>query len=183
MHMNLEQILRTAQVRRFHIVRLGCEQTVGEHVYCVTHIAIALWQELRPPVSVADLVLWCMSHDIEEGLCGDIPSPTKRAALSLGFDWNDAIRSLVPDAKQPPDMIEDLIKMADLLDAWRFAQTYAISPHGYLVRDRLYKLVFDKADELQTLPRWKASDWREAVRSVTIALTAPVQELTDADLP
>lgn len=195
--MNIEQILRTAEVRRFHILRLAVDQSVGEHVYCVAHIARALYLTAWPnrydrPWRLGwdqrDLMFCAMFHDIEEGLTGDIPSPTKAAAKKMGFDWNDAISQLVPCMPDPtiPTMA-DVIKLADLIDAWRFVRTYKINPHGAVVCDRLNALVITKADEMNKAERWRdfgdqCPDWLEVARRVMIDITQPVKELIDAPL-
>jgi hypothetical protein len=185
--MNIEQIIRTAEVRRWQIVRLAVDQSVGEHVYCVVQIARELYRALHiSPFcrnwGEKDLVYAATFHDIEEGLTGDIPSPTKRAAQQMGFDWNDAIHQLVPEQNFALREIEDIIKAADLLDAWRFVQTYRISPHGLVVRDRLHQKLLDYAMQMHREPRWSelGVSWPQAISKVMSALTQPVLELTDA---
>lgn len=186
--MNLEQILRTAEVRRWHILRLSNEQSVGEHVYCVIHTAIALYEAMGKPsnVDVRNLITIAAYHDKEEGLTGDIPSPTKAAARSVGIDWNMAVHRMVPDVVIPGcpniDTVEHLrlksiIKLADLIDAWRFVQFYRVNPHGDVVRDRLHALIFDYADKADFY--LDGIKWREAAEAVMKVITGPVKELAD----
>lgn len=192
--MNIEQKLRTAEVRRWHIVRLSAEQTVGDHVYCVTQLAMELVRLLvipNPSWTVGQLLEECLHHDIEESLTGDIPSPTKQQARKMGFDWNEAIHMLVPLAGPPAHpQIADIIKMADLLDAWRFVKKYKINNHGIVVENRLLAAINLHALMCGRAPHWTSfenewrsfhleSRWELVTRQIMIDMFREPRELVD----
>jgi len=193
--MNIAQILRTAEVERFHILRLTHRQTVGQHVYCVAHLALQLLQGLPDDTRLhlkqaygwdhREMSYAALFHDIEESLTGDVPSPTKRAAMMLGFDWNSTIEQLVPGLPSAGNgTMASVLKMADLIDAWRYVYTYRCNPHGAHVAGRLAGVVSAYAATMNAMPAWvKLSvNWQAESRKLCNAIFQPVQELTDAPL-
>lgn len=196
--LNLEQILRTGMVRRWHIIRLPIDQSVGEHVYSVVHIALWLChklqlqdKELFPECdfTVGELCTYGIFHDCEESLVGDIPSPTKQKAASMGVIWNDVIHAMVQAPKSDSIYIQDLLRMGDLMDAWRFVRTFGTTPHAKIVAKKLLSQAeqmasrHDKSPHYQSLwdrnPDRLLFPWGNAITDLKTLLMSDPKELVD----
>lgn len=97
--------LRLANVPRWTIISMSKQQSVAEHSFNVALITRYILSK-DPSVELADIrikVIDALYHDEEEVYSGDIPTPYKE---------KDYI-------KEP-----DVIKLADLIDAYRFAAQY-----------------------------------------------------------
>lgn len=87
----MHHIRQAGGVRRFHTEPQLPAQTVAEHSWGVAVMAFRLW-----PDDVG-LLQGCLTHDLGEIGCGDIPSPSKR-------EW--------PALAQASDLVEDVTRRA-----------------------------------------------------------------------
>ena len=86
--MNIHQKLRLSNIPRWTMVNTTRQQSVAEHSYNVTLIAMELAKRMSVGEDYGgidrfaihkDIVLIAINHDLMEVLTGDIPAPTKMA--------------------------------------------------------------------------------------------------------
>ena len=119
--MRIQDRLRAQHVKRWHIVQMAREQSLAEHSFNVAQIAREISVRLDHSIQLRlRVVNAALDHDIEEVVRGDAPTPSKGKAryqitgvMTLG----------------------DVIKVADLIDAYIFAKEYAVGRHAGEVRE------------------------------------------------
>lgn len=137
--LKLHEILRASVVKRWGIVNVVRTQSIAEHSYNVCMIVRCLCKLLdKDDVEVMKAAL---SHDLDEVIYGDIPSPMKQRMLIDGVDLNKYMSK-----ERPLDMeMKQLLKLADLLESIIFLQDHSIGKHAEEVQEeiatRLFKLV------------------------------------------
>lgn len=143
--MHIRQLMRTGHVKRWHIVRVGREQTIAEHMYRVWLIC----REIGKRLGLSDerrsvLEALALRHDMAEVVMGDIPTPTKHLIESKTWCLDDKERDLVPDwdvmrqdTLENDPMLLDILKMADIMEAILFLREEAIGEHARSVRELL----------------------------------------------
>lgn len=80
MKVNLEELLKTGQVKRYHTEAPLRPQDVAQHVYNV--VWLCWW--LTDGAPSAQLLMAALSHDSGERWTGDMPAPVKRK-LGVGY--------------------------------------------------------------------------------------------------
>lgn len=81
-----ENLLRSRNVWRWHIVNMPRRQSVAEHTYLTWVIGMAFYDCSANTPSTkerSDFGEFLLRHDAEESVLGDIPSPVKRALESV----------------------------------------------------------------------------------------------------
>jgi len=100
--------LRLTTVPRWPIIKMDTEQSVAEHVFNVIHITKWLYNNINyKTTNKKELEAYmheAFHHDDVEVWCSDIPSP----------------------AKKSPNDTSDLVKLADLIEAYRFFDAHCI---------------------------------------------------------
>ena len=114
----LDLMWRGGQVTRYHTVNLIRRQSVGEHTYGVmVMLNLLTGFSVSPGLYEAALL-----HDVPEAETGDVPSPTKRAMASQGWDdfelkvlgrYGLGRPLLTPEEKR-------LLALADMLEGLRY---------------------------------------------------------------
>lgn len=136
--LNLRQKLRSAHVKRWHIVETVRAQTVAEHSFNVLLIAEEIGRLLKlPEEQICRIRTYAIHHDIPEVVIGDMPTPTKKIVSHQYSLYMDSMRAVDPDSIPANQEVYDVVKLADTIDAICFVTTYGIGKHSLLVRNML----------------------------------------------
>ncbi len=150
--MKIQDQLRAAWVTRWHIVRTQRAQTVAEHLWNTSMIALNLWRTLSLPADSCSSLLWhAMTHDLEEAIIGDVPSPTKdklRAESNKQLRLNFALPLPPCGPTDCTDLIVAVTKVADVMEAIWFITHEGVGYHPHHVRDYLFSKLEDTVDRL-----------------------------------
>ena len=145
--MRLTDLLALSHVPRWSIVRHVIPQSVADHSFRMTVIALELAHRLGVPTH-AEFILACLYHDGPESRTGDIPSSAKRLILNGGsdsgfVDWNPY--------PQPGQLLEDqlvVLALADKIEGYTFIQSAGIGEHAGAVvgacKAELHRLIPEK---------------------------------------
>jgi 5'-deoxynucleotidase YfbR-like HD superfamily hydrolase len=109
--------LRLSVVPRWVVIPTLQNQTVAEHCFNVERIARRIaeqWFSIRDTERLDRVSQLALHHDDDEAITGDIPSPAKAI---LSEDWLDSRARLWYNAPSP---IRDIVKLADLMEMFRF---------------------------------------------------------------
>jgi len=140
----INDLYRLADIKRWHIVRMDQKQSVAEHCYFVSLLAMRLASAIGAPVGRC--VQYALLHDAPEAWTGDIPSPLK-----------DGPR--LPVAEMMGDMNVDgiapityaVVKVCDIAESIKFLKRNGNSRHCQLVQnkseDKLWDLYGNLYDE------------------------------------
>ena len=136
--MMIQDKLRACHVTRWHIVQTQRQQTLAEHQYNVAIIAVAIAAKLSLPQTIQDEVMrYAMTHDLDEVVNGDVPSPLKDKLGMLPHHPNGST-------------VLQIVKAADYMEALWFIDDNWIGRHGqavyYDVRSR-YERHLEKLPE------------------------------------
>jgi 5'-deoxynucleotidase YfbR-like HD superfamily hydrolase len=114
--------LRTlSHVPRWSILRVIHRQSVADHMYYVSFYAsqIAISEELSNS-EIAELLMFCITHDIPEVITSDIPGPIKRKVCHnemLQIIEEEGMSERFGFAISPiGPKLRHIAKVADLLD-------------------------------------------------------------------
>lgn len=154
--LSLAQRMRTGQVKRWHIVRVGREQSIAEHMYLVWVLTTELCHRMGIDERRSFIAQqWALLHDQPEVIIGDLPTPTKIAlrgqqqsnldmleegTSKIVSDLSDHIRRECPE-------VFYIVKLMDLVESLWFLQTEAISRHAAEVGDYLRGIFKQKLAE------------------------------------
>lgn len=114
------RLRRLGTVPRWNVVNTVRKQSVGEHTFQVTWIALWLGQLCGAQLDEARVLRACLAHDEEEAISGDVSPPYKRA---LGASAKDFTRKRKLGYHAEPLLTSDevnLIAIADKLEALLF---------------------------------------------------------------
>ena len=169
--MNIEELMRVGHVKRWHIVRVGREQTISEHMHRVWLICreIGLGMNLDGQETKA-LEEAALHHDIPEIIMGDIPSPTKQRIE----EDTDCLEGMERECGYGASFklnsrLACILKMADLMEAIHFLREEGIGKHASQVQgwlDAQFWRVWEKATDDH-----KCDDWG-VVRDIYLLLCA-----------
>lgn len=133
-------LLRLDEVKRWHTICVGREQTVAGHSHRVTTLAIEIAHRAGIEIT-ADFICAAMFHDAAEDIFGDIPAPAK---TEYGA-YAEPEFSIEPHFNMQPSNLSRehwmAIKVADLLESWLFLYENAVGSHSIKCMSRLGKKV------------------------------------------
>ena len=145
--MNIRQLMRTGHVKRWHIVRVGREQSIAEHMYRVWLICREMSVRMK-----LDSQCWyelehvALRHDIPEVVMGDIPTPTKHyiekrtnCLTDLEAEIDASMAEAISDTCEKFPIVKYLLKLADLTEAIHFLTEEGIGDHARSVEELLRK--------------------------------------------
>jgi hypothetical protein len=147
---NLERLVRLltlSHVPRFAIVDSSRAQNVGEHCFRTASITLIIVNEFDIrgiPISKSKALELALSHDIDEAISGDLPTPFKRAkGLSCAVFSQEA------------GIEEYVVKLADLIEAIIFLGRYGIRAERIAgeIRAEAFKLAYQQGEWLMALTR------------------------------
>jgi len=144
----IRDLLRTQDVKRWTIVRTSKQQSLAEHTFNVVMIARSIASQMdMSEEEVRDVVYCALGHDLDEILDGDIPSPVKEKNPGLfprkTGEW--------------PDLIQQVVKAADLIEAHWFIADAGQGRHAdQVVGDALarMKTYFANCDKEVSKAAW-----------------------------
>lgn len=182
--LNIRDVFRTAHVQRWHVVNVHRRQTLAEHHYIVTMIAIYLAHELgfasRP--SFLDFIYTCLEHDLAEVRIGDIPTPGKKFLAQFGHGVSQAEASLheVPLFSDPlleiDAALSRCIKLADLIESVVYIGENGYGRHAQTVAEVARRGLNDCVREC--IQDWPEHGWFNVVNRVLSAAGAlPLEPL------
>ena len=149
--MNIQESLKLAQVKRYAICHMNRDQSVAEHSFNVTLIAIDLLTstDQKDEGLYWEVIGYSLMHDMDEVLTGDIPSPFKRR---LRAECPGAIPILDGEPKASKKA-RDIVKMADYLESIHYIREFGGS--RYTTTNILADIYaqFESALEKSTLPK------------------------------
>lgn len=132
-------LIRLGDVRRWHTVIMAREQTVADHSFRVTVIAMELAHQLGVTLTPTDVML-ILFHDAGEDRFGDIPTTAKRSMASSLADalskmqWKvvENIPSYMTFGYNQFSCVkaERIAKLADLMEAAIFTKENTVSNQG-----------------------------------------------------
>jgi 5'-deoxynucleotidase len=153
-------ILRTQEVKRWHLVGTTKQQTLAEHLFLVGMMAMLFAQTSSHDVDCQMRCLtWGTLHDINEVVYGDIASPAKdvigaEACEQLEYqadaEMPDALRAMVArQARHMNPAVFAYVKLADAVEAYCFIRDYGVGERARKaqsfiearVRDRWVKYI------------------------------------------
>lgn len=129
--MKLSDKLRAQYVQRWTTVHLTHRQSLAEHSFNVALIAMELssivfgdYDELFSN----QVLYYAITHDLDEVITGDIPSPTKRRLI----DFCPEIENILGTANAPnslteysSEMVANIVKIADIIES-----AFQVKQHG-----------------------------------------------------
>ncbi len=122
-------LLSSRNVWRWSIVNMARRQSVAEHTYLVTVMALCLYDQCMKQHSLLErtrFTTYLMQHDAEEALLGDIPATVKMAIERRHPGVIDQIkRDLGAEVKYAHSFdrtpLKAIAKVADYVEAFKFA--------------------------------------------------------------
>ena len=130
MSMEIHDILRAADVKRWHIVRTHKPQSVAEHTFNVCMIARAIAKLAGVPDE--NIIKAALAHDLDEVLLGDIPTVIKERVRDGGVDINALYKRVTGRTLSVVDEI--ILKASDRLEAYWWISENGNGSHADLVR-------------------------------------------------
>lgn len=153
-NLNMRDVYRASDVKRWGIVKTLRAQSVAEHSYQVAMIARRLCLGYGLDSDQTARVVWAaLVHDLSEVLTGDVPTPTKRLFIGKRLDQFEQriqfcgeptctiLNTGQGEAQGVP--IERIVKMADVIEAIAFLTLNSCSDHGDEIREQLNRKLHD----------------------------------------
>jgi len=144
--LSLRDTYRATDVHRWQIVKTQRQQSVAEHSFQVALITSKLCDKFGVAEAVRCKAVWhALVHDLPEVLTGDLSTPLKRmlgpGAMSKLKDFENSL--LVAD--RPVDLgdsleaqtIQEIVKVADLIEAVAFLNLNNTTTHGKDIEARI----------------------------------------------
>lgn len=144
----VKNLLRLDEVKRWHTISVGREQTVAGHSYRVAVLAIEIAHHAGIVVT-ADFLAAALFHDAAEDVFGDTPSPAKAAPWLYKDPEFELEPHFVGEARGwNLDTVHwQIIKLADVLESWMFLYDQAVGHHSIQccegLTEKLRKLCLD----------------------------------------
>ena len=137
--MQIHEILRASDVKRWSIVRTIRNQSVAEHSFNVAMIARAFAKSIG--ICDEQITKAALCHDLDEVITGDIPTPFKERARAKGVDLNNIYQHAT--GRTLTDIEAKILKFADLVEAYWY-----ITEHGYGAHAKAISVeMSDKCDD------------------------------------
>lgn len=120
-----DRALRTlAHVPRWAILRVNRRQSVAEHSYYVAVYALEIARAIGWKGDLGRLAMVALTHDVDEVVTGDVPSPVKKHGREADPEW---LRAMLRNRLSPSslywtydDRDEDercIAKLADMIES------------------------------------------------------------------
>lgn len=142
MSQRLTDMLTLSVVPRWSIVGHTRPQTVADHTFRVMAIMLELAMETKTPLSFGGLV-YAMLHDAPESRTGDIPTPGKEVIGSLE-DYTKQLLPWWPDSSPVTPDERDLLRLADLIEAYTYILKWGVGPRAVRVAKSLELKIEDE---------------------------------------
>lgn len=180
--------MRAGHVKRWHIVNTVRDQTVAEHQYLVTVIAMELFSKLGQYWQAdadqmeSDNNMWlgliagALFSDTPEVRYGDFPSPAKKYIKAIGGEdlFAKLDRELIPHLPYVGGDVNDglarIIKMADFIEATHWIMENKAGIHSEAVAKSNARAM---AEAVVRFTQETATDWFGPVNEILIELGMP----------
>ena len=154
----INDLYRLSNIKRWLIVETSREQSVAEHSYNVTILAMRVASVLNLPVG--RIVFRALLHDAEECWTGDIPSPIKDGPVLE----KETLSLMMGDLYKLDDdhhLIYNVVKLCDVAEAIKFLKIYGVGKHAKSVELDLTTELADRIDRL--IDEYPKIVWQPAV--------------------
>lgn len=146
--MMLAEKLRLMQVKRYPICHVNRDQSVAEHSYNVTLIAMELAYEAGEPELVTEVMKYALVHDMEEVYTGDIPSSFKRELRAKCPD----VAPLLDSGNKVDERVKQIVKLADCIEAIYYLREFGGSRLAEDVRHDIQRNFEAICSKMTTMP-------------------------------
>jgi len=146
----LNDLLLLTYVPRWGIIPMARPESVAEHTFRVAVIAFEIAQ--RYGVETAPVLYRALIHDGPEAGTGDIASPVKEPLADLP-ELERALCSWWEPGKPPRDVLDHIVKIADLIDLQVYLGNHGLGRVGGVklwAQNRMskqYKLALDRVPQ------------------------------------
>jgi len=129
-NVGIYNLLRLDEVKRWHTICVGREQTVAGHSHRVATLAIEIAHRAGLEIT-ADFICAAMFHDAAEDIFGDIPSPAKTeygAYTEPEFSMDNHFSDM-----RGWNLVKEywlIIKIADMMESWLFLFDHGVGSHS-----------------------------------------------------
>ena len=158
MALEIHDILRAQGVKRWNIVETVRPQSVAEHSFNVCFIARAIAKEIG--MEDEKIIKAALDHDLDEIITGDIPTPAKQRMRKLGFEPD----SIHEGRNEYPDNVEDIVGIADMLEAEWFIWSFGVGEHAAAVAVKISQIISRMICDLPVDLRAAATVIRSSIR-------------------
>lgn len=167
--------IHAAHIKRWHIVKATQVQTLAEHHWLVTVIALELYTRLRDPDGydprdIAKLAMAAMFHDSAEIRTGDLPTPGKNLIREMSRDdvFERIDHAILPEIPyiggNLPTEFTYILGLADIIESYCWIKDNGIGNYTGLIAERMLNRIDRRVEEAKSaLPAW---DWGMAVSSI-----------------
>lgn len=177
--LTLYDFLRIGHIKRWHNVNTIRQQTVAEHTYVVTIIALDLFQQMvgvqDDPMSALNVVIGAIFHDAPEAAAGDTPTPAKRLLREITGDpalfdkLDDYLMPITPYiGKKVHPSLERFINMADKIESAFWISENGAGKHAEIVATANWRNLEDIVEKYDT--EEPDAGWYTAVNNILMAL-------------
>lgn len=135
--MQLTDLLALSHVPRWSIVAHSRPQSVADHSFRVAVIYLELCWRLKIPPELWSLT-YAIIHDGAEARTGDIPATFKGRVNGDIAEATAEVAPWVPNQYTVPQPHRELIKVADLIEAYAFCAMYGQGAHANRCANRMY---------------------------------------------
>lgn len=159
----MKDLLALANLKRWNVVPVNREQSVGEHTFRVAVIAWEIAERFNSQktfqedhIILADVFIAAISHDGPECLTGDLPSNLKRKLEDKGIKWLEIEADLCPWMKDiNHDAAADwVVHIADKIESASWLSMYGTDGTYGLVNElqlKAHKLAISSDAEIPGL--------------------------------
>jgi 5'-deoxynucleotidase YfbR-like HD superfamily hydrolase len=150
--MDLDDMLRLQQVKRWPICSTNTHQSVAEHSFNVTIIARHLAMAASG-MSIWEVVEYALMHDMDEVFTGDIPSSFKR---KLRAQFPPVAAMLDPACRTKPD-VKAVVKLADMIEAMHHLHEFGGSRLAMDIKEDIFQNYAKALDDPNLPPLAKSA--------------------------
>lgn len=184
MKLTFYDFARIGHIKRWHNVNTVREQTVAEHCFMVTMIALELHTQLKIVGTEGGreqtllLTIGSLFHDAPETAAGDSPTPAKRLLVEITKDpdlFKKLDERLMPSlpylGDRVPLYLERVIEMADSIEAAHWIRDNGAGYHAEVVKAGVRRRMEDRVEKFHVVEPERG--WYSAVNHVLMHLGMP----------
>jgi len=150
-NLTLRDVYRASDVMRWQIVKTQKQQSLADHSYQVAMISLRLCYLMQKDDRFRAACLeYALVHDLPEVLTGDMATPLKQLLAVEGAleRFESSVHFNDQSVNGFSREVRDLVKLADLLEAYAHLDLNSASGHGGHVKDKIASKIDAKIDEI-----------------------------------